>query len=34
MFCVKLGEDATDINEKIQKAFGNGSPSRAQLFRW
>jgi hypothetical protein len=33
-FCVKLVEDTTDTCEKIQKAFGNDSPSRAQVFRW
>jgi hypothetical protein len=26
-FCVKLGEGTTDIHHKIQKAFGNDSPS-------
>jgi hypothetical protein len=32
--CVKLGEDATDTYEKIQKAFANYSDSRAQVFQW
>jgi hypothetical protein len=32
-FCLKLWEGATDTYEKIQKAFGNDSPSRAQVFR-
>jgi hypothetical protein len=33
-FCVELGEGAIDTYEKIQKAFGTDSLSRAQLFRW
>jgi hypothetical protein len=33
-FCVKLGDSATDTYETIQKAFGNDSLSRAQVFRW
>jgi hypothetical protein len=33
-FCVKLGEGAIDTYEKIQKAFGDCSLSRAQVFRW
>jgi transposase len=33
-FCVKLGEGATDTYDKIQKACGNDSVSRAQVFRW
>jgi hypothetical protein len=32
--CVKLEDSATDTYEKIQKAFGNDSLSRAQVFRW
>jgi hypothetical protein len=34
IFYAKLGEGATDTYEKIQKAFDNDSPSRAQVFRW
>jgi hypothetical protein len=34
MFCGKLGEGATDGYEKIQKAFGNYSVSRTQVFQW
>jgi hypothetical protein len=33
MFCVKLGNGAIDTCEKIQKAFGNDSLSRGQIFR-
>jgi transposase len=33
-FCFKLGEGAKDTYDKIQKAFGNDSVSRAQVFRW
>jgi hypothetical protein len=33
-FCVRLGEGATDMYGKIQKAFGNDSLSRAQVYRW
>jgi len=33
-FCVKLGESATVIYEKLQKAYGEHSLSRAQVFRW
>jgi hypothetical protein len=33
-FCVKLVEGATDINEKIQKAFGNDPASLAEIFCW
>jgi hypothetical protein len=33
-FCVKLGESATDTYKTIQKAFGNDSPSHAQVFPW
>jgi hypothetical protein len=32
-FCVRCGEGATNTHEKIQKAFGNDSLSRAQVFR-
>jgi hypothetical protein len=31
-FCVMLGESATDIYEKIQKAFGKDPLSRVQMF--
>ena len=33
-FCVKLGESATMTYEKLQRAFGEHSLSRAQVFRW
>jgi hypothetical protein len=33
-FCVKLGQGATNTYDKIQKAFGNDSVSRAQVFLW
>ena len=33
-FCVKLGESATVTYEKLQRAYGEHSPSRAQVFRW
>jgi len=33
-FCVKLGESATVIYEKLQRANGEHSLSRAQVFRW
>jgi hypothetical protein len=32
--CAKLGVGATDTYDNIQKAFGNDSPSLAQVFRW
>jgi hypothetical protein len=32
-FCVELGEGATDTYDKIQKAFGNDSPSRVQVVQ-
>ena len=32
-FCVKLGESATVTFEKLQRAYGEHSLSRAQLFR-
>jgi hypothetical protein len=31
---VKLGEGATNTYEKIQKAIGNNSISRVEVFRW
>jgi len=34
IFCVKLGESATVIYEKLQRAYGKRSLSRAQVFRW
>jgi len=33
-FCVKLGESATVTYEKLQRAYGEHSISRAQVFRW
>lgn len=33
-FCVKLGESATVAYEKLQRAYGEHSLSRAQVFRW
>ena len=33
-FCVKLGESATVTHEKLQRAYGEHSLSRAQMFRW
>ena len=33
-FCVKLGESATVTYEKLQRAYGENSLSRAQVFRW
>jgi len=33
-FCVKLGESATVIYEKLQRAYGEHSLSREQVFRW
>jgi hypothetical protein len=33
-FCDTLGEGTTYTYEKILKAFGNDSLSRAQVFRW
>ena len=33
-FCVKLGESATLTYEKLQRAYGKHSLSRAQVFRW
>jgi hypothetical protein len=33
-FCVEFMEGATDTYEKIQKAFGNDSLSRAEELRW
>jgi len=33
-FCVKLGESATVIYEKLQRAYGEHSLSRAKVFRW
>ena len=33
-FCVKLGESATVIYEKLQRGYGEHSLSRAQVFRW
>ena len=33
-FCVKLGESATVTYEKLQRAYEEHSPSRAQVFRW
>ena len=32
-FCVKLGESANVIYEKLQRAYGDNSLSRAQVFR-
>ena len=33
-FCVKLGESASVTYEKLQRAYGEHSLSRAQVFRW
>ena len=33
-FCVKLGESATVTCEKLRRAYGEHSLSRAQVFRW
>ena len=33
-FCVKLGQSATVTYEKLQRAYGEHSLSRAQVFRW
>ena len=33
-FCVKLGKSTTVTNEKLQRAYGERSLSRAQMFRW
>ena len=33
-FCVKLGESATVTYEELQRAYGENSLSRAQVFRW
>ena len=33
-FCVKLGESAIVTYEKLQRAYGEHSLSRAQVFRW
>ena len=33
-FCVKLSESATVTYEKLQRAYGEHSLSRAQVFRW
>jgi uncharacterized metal-binding protein len=33
-FCVKLGESATVTCEKLQRAYGEYSLSRAKVFRW
>ena len=33
-FCVKLGESATITYGKLQRAYGEHSLSRAQVFRW
>ena len=33
-FCVKLGEYVTVTYEKLQRAYGEHSLSRAQVFRW
>ena len=33
-FCVKYGESATVTYEKSQRAYGEHSLSRAQVFRW
>ena len=33
-FCVKLGESATATYENLQRAYGEHSLSRAQVFRW
>ena len=33
-FCVKPGESVTVTYEKLQRAYGEHSLSRAQVFRW
>jgi len=33
-FCVKLGKSATVTYEKLQRAYGEHSLSRAQVFIW
>ncbi|KMQ87929.1 hypothetical protein RF55_12664 [Lasius niger] len=33
-FCGKLGESATVTYQKLQRAYGVHSLSRAQVFRW
>ena len=33
-FCAKLGESAIVTYEKLQRAYGEHSPSREQVFRW
>jgi len=33
-FCVKLGESANVTYEKLQRAYGEHSLSREQVFRW
>jgi len=33
-FCVKLGESAAVTYKRLQRAYGEHSPSRAQVFRW
>ena len=33
-FCVKLGESAFVTYEMLQRAYGEHSLSRAQVFRW
>ena len=33
-FCVKLGESTTVTYEKLQRAYGEHSLFRAQVFRW
>uniref|UniRef100_A0A1B6MF73 Mos1 transposase HTH domain-containing protein n=1 Tax=Graphocephala atropunctata TaxID=36148 RepID=A0A1B6MF73_9HEMI len=33
-FCVKLGETPTVTFEKLKKAYGDDTLSRAQVFRW
>src|SRR5215469_15438113 len=33
-FCVKLGKSATVTYEKLQRAYGEHSLSRAQVFSW
>jgi hypothetical protein len=33
-FCVKLGESASVTYENLQRAYGEHSVSRAQVFRW
>ena len=32
--CVKLGESANVTYEKLQRSYGEHSPSKAQVFRW